>query len=340
MRFIELLENHPYFEVTHLGASKRSAGHCFANICKWRSNRDMPASVRDLVVQECVPELFKNVDIVFSGLDSKVAGEVETAMSEYGIAVFSNAMNHRMDANVPLVAPFVNAHHMDALIPKQNKKGFIVTNPNCTTNGLVTALKPLHDAFHVEAVVVSTMQAVSGAGYGNLDAVTMIDNVVPYIGGEEEKVETEPSKILATVSGDTGELLFDDIAVSAHCNRVNVTDGHTETVSIRFAQEGPRPSPEEIETILSAYSPPIANLGLPSCPDKTIVVRQEENRPQPRFDRDCGNGFTLSVGRVRDCPILDTKLVLVSHNTIAGAAGGSILNAEYCVAKNLIPSKN
>lgn len=283
-----------------------------------------------------------------------MAGGIEESFALEGFPVFSNARNHRQSPRVPLVSPMVNAEHLEQMVPiqqAQHRGGYIVTNPNCTTTGLVrrlaapqalltfrllqaVALKPLHEAYGLEKVMVFTMQAVSGAGYPGLAAIDMIDNVVPYIGNEEEKVQSEPLKMFGTWNAEAKSVTPAEIAISAHCNRVPVTDGHTETVSIAFKRK-PK-SLEEVRDVLAGYMPRVMERPLPSLPERPIEVAADADRPQPRLDRGAGNGFTTVVGRLRHCPLFDLKLVLVSHNTIAGAAGGALLNAEFATDQGLV----
>lgn len=332
-RFIQLLENHPWFEITALAASERSAGKPYVDsmIGRWKMETPIPAAVAGMEVRECTPDL--NCRLVFSALDSSIAGPVEEAFGQTGYVVSSNSKNHRMDEDVPLLIPEVNGDHLD-IVEEQKKrrncKGFIVTNPNCSTIGLVMALAPLHQKYRLKKVMVTTMQALSGAGYPGVPSLDILDNVLPFISGEEPKVEIEPRKILGTV--ENSRFVFADFVVSAACNRVHVKDGHLECVSIELAH---KPSLAELKEALRAYNP-LAGYGLPLAPAHPIVVREEENRPQPRFDRDEGKGMACIVGRIRECPILDYKFVVLSHNTIRGAAGAAILNAEYMKVKGML----
>ena len=335
-RFVQLLSRNPWFELTALAASDRSTDRRYAQACTWRISADIPATARDLPVQPCEPGL--PCDAVFSALPSSVAGPVEEAMAAEGYAVFSNASAHRMDPDVPLLIPEVNGAHA-ALIAAQRAhrgwtKGLLVTDPNCSTVGLTLALKPLHDAFGVTQVMVTTMQALSGAGYPGVPALDALDNVIPYIGGEEEKMATEPLKLLGTLEEARGEVIPAEMVISAACNRVATRDGHLEAVSVKLAQ------PATLEDLVAAWegfaSEPAA-LGCPSAVQAPIIVRREPDRPQTYLDRDAGNGMAITIGRVRSCPVLDWKFVVLAHNTIRGAAGGSILNAEYLMAKGLLP---
>jgi aspartate-semialdehyde dehydrogenase len=284
-----------------------------------------------MVVKECRPDL--DCRIVFSALDANVAGPIEEEFARAGYMVSSNSKNHRMDDDVPLLIPEVNADHT-AIIEQQKKryhgKGYIVTNPNCSTIGLVLALAPIHKSYGITKIMVTTMQALSGAGYPGVASLDIIDNVIPFIGGEEAKVESETLKLLGTMNGN--RFHFADIKVSASCNRVNVKDGHLESVSIEMKR---KPSIEELIHTLREFNP-LQGLQLPFAPPQPIMVRDEENRPQPRYDRDAGKGMACVVGRVRKCPVLDYKFTILSHNTIRGAAGAAILNAEYLKVKGLL----
>ncbi|MBS1251036.1 MAG: Aspartate-semialdehyde dehydrogenase 2 [Anaerolineales bacterium] len=332
-RFVQLLDGHPWFEISALAASNSSAGNSYADACAWRVSSDMPAAVRDLEVLPVEPG-FK-ADIVFSALPSSVAGPVEEAFAEAGYIVCSNASSHRMDSDVPLIIPEVNPQHL-SLIPHQQRrrgwdKGYIIANPNCSTIHLVLALKPVQDAFGIERVMVTTMQALSGAGYPGVSSLDIVDNVVPYIGGEEEKVETEPLKLLGRFDGEGIE--FADITISAQANRVATIDGHLEAVSVDLAQQAPI---EDVMAALGEFRAEPQELGLPSAPERPIVVRPEPDRPQPRLDRMAERGMAAVVGRVRECPVFDVKFAVLGHNTIRGAAGASILNAELLVAKGYL----
>ncbi|TPX58943.1 hypothetical protein PhCBS80983_g02754 [Powellomyces hirtus] len=342
-RFIQLLEGHPYFYVAALGASPRSAGKAYSDAASrsWKQSTAIPAEVASLIVQSCEVQNFKQCRVIFSGLDSDVAGEIETAFLKAEFAVFSNAKNHRMDPIVPLVVPVVNSAHLD-IIPHQRsvhglKKGFLVTNANCSTTGLVVALKALQDAFGpLSRVVVTTMQAISGAGYPGVPSLDILGNIVPYISGEEDKLETECAKILGATNSDaTGFTAPAELKVSASCNRVPVIDGHMESVMVEFAKR-PAPSVDQITAALKSYTSDAQKLGVPSAPENPIIVKSEADRPQPRLDIMVGNGNAIAVGRIRECNIFDVKFSLLSHNTILGAAGSSIMNAEIAVAKNLI----
>jgi aspartate-semialdehyde dehydrogenase len=334
-RFIQLLDGNPWFTVTAVAASERSVGLPYAQACTWRTSRDCPEAVRDLVVQPCAPGL--DCELVFSALPAGPARDVEEAFAAAGYGVLSNASSHRMDPDVPLLIPEVNSDHLRLIEVQRRKrgwgKGFIVTDPNCSTVGLTLALKPLHDAFGVRRVFVTTMQALSGAGYPGVPALDSLDNVIPYIGGEEDKMIQEPRKLLGTLAAEAEEVAQADIAISPACNRVAARDGHLEAVSVEFAT---KPSMAHVLAALRGFHSLPYALGCPSAVDPTIIVRDEPDRPQTQRDRDAGNGMAITVGRVRPCQIFDCKFVVLSHNTIRGAAGGAILNAEIMVAQGMI----
>ena len=326
-RFIQLLDHHPWFEIAWLAASDRSAGKLFGEACKWKLDTPLPAKIAAMTVQPNVPELaFGELPkIIFAALDADIARELEPKFAAAGCAVISNSSAFRMTADVPLVVPEVNVNHL-ALIEAQSWRketgGYIVTNPNCCAIGLVLALKPLHERFGIESLFVSTMQAVSGAGYPGVASLDILGNVVPYIKNEEEKLQEEVGKLLGCLSGAHIEML--DAKLSAHCNRVAVEDGHTECVSIKFKQRASR------EEILAAWAEfaPLDSAHLPTAPDQPVQYDASPDRPQPRLDRMRGQGMATTVGRLRECPLLDWKFVLLSHNTIRGAAGAALLNAE------------
>ncbi|PNP60078.1 hypothetical protein THARTR1_00102 [Trichoderma harzianum] len=341
-RFILLLQGHPTLELHAIGASSRSAGKKYKDAVRWKQASPI-GDVAEMVVRECRPEEFADCDVVFSGLDSDVAGDVEMAFLKAEIPVFSNAKNYRRDPLVPLVVPTVNLPHLD-LIPHQRsvhglKKGFLVCNSNCAVIGLVIPFAALQAAFGpISTVSIVTMQAVSGAGYPGVSSMDIMDNVVPFIQGEEDKLETEARKILGAIDGSrTAFVEQEALRVSASCNRVAVMDGHTACVSLKFERQPP-PSPEECKAALRAYVSEAQKVGCPSAPNPPIKVFDEDDRPQPRLDRDLGRGYTVSVGRVRadESGIFDLKFVALSHNTVIGAAGSSILNAEAAILKGYI----
>lgn len=320
-RFAQLLENHPWFELIELCASEKSTGQKYREAVNWKVSSQIPQNVAGLKIKACKPNLKSK--LVFSALDSNVAGEIEENFAKKGYIVVSNSKNHRKDPDVPLLIPEVNPEHLSLIeVQKKRQKGFIVTNPNCTTVGLVMVLKPLHDLFGIKQVMVTTMQALSGAGYPGVSSLDILDNVIPHIGEEEEKVEEEPLKILGA-----------DFKISAHCNRVAVRDGHMESVEISFAK---KPSLEQVINAFEKFKSEPQKLKLPFAPKNPIVYRAEIDRPQPVLDRDTQKGMSVIVGRVRKANILDVKLTLLVHNTIRGAAGAAILNAELLKAKGYL----
>jgi len=331
-RFVQLLADHPWFKVTALAASDASAGRPYGETCQWVLPTAMPEAVRDVVVRPV--HQAPDCSLVFSALPADAAGPVEENLADSGIAVCTNASAHRMDVDVPLLIPEVNSKHT-ALIEAQRRRrhgpGFIVASANCSATQLAVALKPLHDAFGLRQVSVVTMQAVSGAGYPGLPALDILGNVIPFIAGEEDKMEAEPRKLLGEL--DDGQIRPAPFPVSAQCNRVPVRDGHTECVSVRLERKA---STEEVIAVLKAFSGPREVAELPSSPASPILVRKEDNRPQPARDRDTGAGMCVTVGRVRTCPVLDFKFVVLGHNTVRGAAGGSIHNAELLVAQGWV----
>jgi aspartate-semialdehyde dehydrogenase len=328
--FIYLLKDHPWFEITEVAASEKSSHKTYyeAVLGRWRFSSDIPDNVKNLEVKECKPKL--DCDIVFSALDASIAREIEEDFAKNGYGVLSNASSHRMDEDVPLVIPEINPEHLELLdVQKRNRKwdGFIVTNANCTTTHLVLTLKPIHDEFGLEKVFVTSMQALSGAGYPGVASLDIIDNVIPFIRNEEQKVETETLKILGKFKNNKIEMA--NIAISAHCNRVNVRDGHTECVSVKLS------SNVTIDDLINAFERfnPLKEYKLPMAPSKPIVIKKEEDRPQPRLDREIEKGMASVIGRIRKCNVLDYKYVVLGHNLIRGAAGAAILNAEYMYYK-------
>lgn len=330
-RFIQLLHNHPWFNVTWLAASDRSAGKTYAEACQWRLETPLPERIARMTLQPNVPQA-AGADgssplpkIIFAALDSEVARELEPQFAAAGCAVISNSSAFRMAEDVPLVVPEVNLDHLE-MIEQQSWRadsgGYLVTNPNCSAIGLVLALKPLEERFGIESLLVTTMQAVSGAGYPGVASLDILGNVVPFIRNEEEKLEEECAKLLGRLRGGRVEML--DATVSAHCNRVAVEDGHTECVSIKLRKPATR------EEILAAWDgfQPLRAMHLPTAPESPVEFDEGIARPQPRLDRMRGNGMTATVGRLRPCKLLDWKFVVLSHNTIRGAAGAAVLNAE------------
>jgi len=332
-RFIQLLQNHPQFEITALAASDRSQGKSYVDACTWRLPGEMPDAVRQIAVQAPAPPL--DCDFVFSSLPTDVAKQAEEDFARAGYPVISNSSPHRMVADVPLLIPEVNPEHLELIDAQRTNRdynrGFIVTNPNCSAIAVVLALAPLHVKFGVTSCVVTTMQALSGAGYPGVASLDATDNVIPFIGGEEEKVEAETRKLLGTVS--QGEILDANMKVSAQCNRVNVTDGHMASIRVAFAK---KVSIEEVREALASFRAMPQQLNLHSAPARPVVVRDEIDRPQPRLDRDAGNGMSVTVGRISKDSVFDYRFVALGHNTIRGAAGAAILNAELLVAKGYL----
>lgn len=329
-RFIQLLEGHPQFEVSVLAASDRSQGKRFEDACKWRLDGEMPARVRDLEVQPPAPPL--NCDLVFSSLPGDIAREAEGSFAAAGYPVISNSSAFRMDEDVPLLIPEVNPEHLGLLEAQKQRNssgGFIVTNPNCSTIMVALALAPLHARFGVNAVAVTTMQALSGAGYPGVASLDIIDNVLPHIQGEEEKIESETKKILGRF--DEKSIAAAEMNVSAQCHRVNVADGHLGAIRVRLNKPA---TIGEVRKALSEFRALPQELGLHSAVESPIVVTEAEDRPQPRRDRDAGGGMSVTIGRLRTDNVLDYRFVALSHNTIRGAAGAAILNAELLIATN------
>jgi aspartate-semialdehyde dehydrogenase len=331
-RFIQLLEDHPWFEVAELVASDRSTGKHYADATDWRLTADLPRQAGALVVKDYDAALTSPV--AFSALPGEVAGEIEQRLAKAGHAVLSNSSTHRMEPDVPLVIAEVNPDHLVAIETQKANRGwagYIVTNGNCSAIHLTLTLKPLQDAFGLDAVMVTTMQAVSGAGYPGVPSLDMIDNVVPFISTEEEKMAEEARKFLGSWGTQFEQA---DFVLSASCNRVPVRDGHTEAVSVRFRKAA---SVDEVAEVLRSFRGKPQELQLPSAPERPIVLRSEKNRPQPVLDRDAEKGMASTVGRLRECPVLGIKYTLLGHNTIRGAAGASILNAELLRAEGLLP---
>ncbi|HEY9152839.1 MAG TPA: aspartate-semialdehyde dehydrogenase [Anaerolineales bacterium] len=332
-RFISLLDKHPWFKVVALAASDRSIGQPYAQVCRWVLNDPMPEYARNLVVVPATPEAV-NAKIVFSALPADLAKDLEPQFAQAGFAVCSNASSYRRADDVPLLLPEVNADHIQLVKQQRQQRawsGCITTNPNCTSTGLTVALKALDDSFGVKKVFAVSLQALSGAGYPGVPSLDINDNVIPNIGGEEDKVEWEPRKMLGKLDGNKVELA--DIGFSAHTNRVAVTDGHTVCVSVELSHPA---EPEAAARAMREYRAPASARELPSAPRPVIEVREEADRPQPRLDRLTGKGMTTVVGRIRRDPLLTLKFVVLSHNTIRGAAGGSIYNAELLVKENLL----
>lgn len=334
-KFIRLLETHPWFTISSLGASKRSAGKKYKQAAHWIEKTELPSNASDIVVTECIPSEFADVDFVFSGLDSSVAGDIEKSFAEAGIPVISNAKNYRTHEQVPLLVPEVNPDHAE-LITKQsfskNGDGWIVTNPNCVSVPLSMSLKPLDDAFGIDSVVVTSMQSISGAGYPGVPSLDILANIVPYIGGEEDKVETESTKLLGRLNKNS--IAYRDFPIQATAVRVPTVDGHLLSVSVSLETK-----PESIDEVRKAFTDwknPIAELDLPSSPETPVRLYEEDRHPQPRLHADREGGMQTAVGRLRKAKVMDIGYVTMAHNTIRGAAGGAILNAELLAAKEYL----
>jgi aspartate-semialdehyde dehydrogenase len=330
--FVNFLQNHPWFEITWVGASDRSAGKKYCEATNWRLEGSMPATAAGLTVAECIPGAGAP-ELVFSAMDASVATEIERAFAEAGHTVVSNSKNHRMESDVPLLVPEINADHLRLLKAqkeRRNWKGQIVTNPNCSTVALTMGLAPLKP-FGIKAVLATTMQAISGAGYPGVPSMDILGNVIPFIGGEEEKMQVETQKILGSFAGD--HIVDLPAAVSAHCNRVPVVDGHTVAVSLTLDKNATR---AELLAAYRSFDALPQQKGLPSAPKPAVLYLDEDNRPQPRRDAMRGNGMTVTVGRLRECPVLGWKFVCMGHNTIRGAAGAAVLNAELMLEEGLI----
>lgn len=331
-RFVQLLADHPWFELTAVAASERSSHKRYADACGWHLNDAMPEMVREMQVLPVEPGL--DACIVFSALPVEMARQVEPQFAKAGYTVCSNTSAFRLDPNVPVIIPEVNAEHL-ALLKKQKEvygwDGLLITSPNCTTTGFVIPLKPLDIAFGLKKVIAVSMQAVSGAGYPGLSYLDIQDNVIPFIQGEEEKMEHESRALLGRMEGK--QRVDADFILSAQSNRVPVSEGHTICLSLELQAKA---SVGEIKEILGDFRSPIYRPGLPSMPRFPILVREEPDRPQPRKDRGAGDGMQVSVGRIRPCPVLDVRMVSVVHNTLRGAAKGAVLNAELLVAEGLV----
>ncbi|MDE1849170.1 MAG: aspartate-semialdehyde dehydrogenase [Candidatus Micrarchaeota archaeon] len=330
---VQLLDNHPWFEVTELAASENSAGKSYEDVMRmrWSAGSEIPEYARGMIVKEAGTT--PDCNLVLSALDSKVAGPIEEGLAKAGYAVSSNSRNHRMFDDVPLLIPEINANHIN-LIKKQQKErgweGFIVTDPNCSAMQLCIALKPLQDAFGLESVMITTMQALSGAGYPGVPSMDIMDNVIPFIGDEEEKLQSEPLKILGSFAKD--RIRPANFKISAQCNRVAVRHGHMETVNVKLSRKA------DEDKIIKAFESfkPLKEMGLPSAPERPIVYMRNENRPQPKLDANIENGMASVVGRLRKCSILDYKFIVLGHNLVRGAAGAAILNAELLKAKGYV----
>jgi aspartate-semialdehyde dehydrogenase len=329
--FVKFLQNHPWFEITWLGASDRSAGKPYREATSWRLNGAMPASVEHIQVEECKRGSAPN--LLFSAMDASVATEIEREFAQAGHVIVSNSRNHRMEPDVPLLIPEVNPDHLKIIPHQQRQRGWtgqIATNPNCSTMVLAMALAPLKQ-FGITRVIATTMQAISGAGYPGVASMDINANVIPFVGGEEEKMQQETQKILGEFAGDTLKPL--NAKVSAHCNRVPVVDGHTVAISVEFERKA---SKDDILRALIEYRGIPQERQLPSAPPRPIIYMQEADRPQPRRDAERERGMATFVGRLRECPVLDYKFVALSHNTIRGAAGAAVLNAELMYSEGLL----
>jgi aspartate-semialdehyde dehydrogenase len=331
-RFVQMLEHHPWFEVTWLAASDRSEGRQYAEAARWRLKSAIPPPVAEMVVSPAKPEGAPKV--IFAALDASIAAELEPKFAEAGCAVVSNSSALRMQKDVPLVIPEVNPDHIKLLECQSWRRksgGFVVTNPNCSAIGLVMALAPLERQFRLETVMAVTMQAISGAGYPGVASLDILSNVIPYIAKEEEKMEEETRKLLGAVNGS--RVVMGGFGMSAQCNRVAVEDGHTESVSVKLKQKA---APETIIAAWNQFRSLPQELRLPSAPEQPVRYLGSQDRPQPRFDVDAGQGMTATVGRLRPCAVLDWKFTVLSHNTIRGAAGAALLNAELLKAQGYI----
>ncbi len=331
-RFVQLLQGHPWFELTALVASERSAGRPYAEACHWVIEDEMPQELKGWVVRGLDDPI--DAQLVFSALPSSVAGPVEERLAREGYIVCSNASSHRMAPDVPLLIPEVNPDHVELIDVQRKQRGWsgaIITNPNCTSTPITMAFRPLLDAFGIRKAFVVSMQALSGAGYPGVPSYDAVNNVIPFIGGEEPKVETEPQKMLGTLRD--GAVIAAGFPISAQCNRVAVLEGHTVCISVELERKAPL---EDVVEAMQRFRGVPQALQLPTAPQQPVVVLQADDRPQPRRDVDVGGGMPTIVGRVRSCPIFDYRFISMSHNTIRGAAGGSVLNAELMVAKEYI----
>ena len=331
-RLVQLLEHHPWFEIGFLAASEKSAGKTYQEACNWKLASPMPALFREMIVEKIGEPPRRQEKLVFSSLDASIATEVEDAFARAGHAVISNSSAYRMHEDVPLLIPEINADHMALLeTQKKNRNGFIITNPNCSATALALALAPLDQQFGIEAVFVTTAQAVSGAGYPGVASLDVLGNVLPFIPNEEEKIERETKKIFGKISD--GLVVSHPMKISAQSTRVPVIDAHTEMVSVKLKRTA---RPEEVRELFLRYRCKYSGHDLPSAPAKPVIVRDEADRPQPRLDAEAARGMATVVGRIRKCPVFDVKFVLVGHNTIRGAAGAAILNAELLKAEGYL----
>lgn len=334
-KFIRLLQDHPWFTIHSLGASERSAGKPYIEATNWIEATAMPESVRKIVVKNCTAKEFAGVDFVFSGMDASVAGDIELEFAKAGIPVISNARNFRTDPTVPLLVPEVNPDHTELIHQQKFTKdgsGWIVTNPNCVAVPLTMSLKPLHDEFGIKSVILTSMQAVSGAGYPGVPSLDILGNVVPLISGEEPKIHAEPLKVFGTLKD--GKLTHAEIPIQATATRVPTINGHLLSVTVGLNKK-PSSSEEAIRAV-KEWKSPIAKYNLPTAPDFPIFYHDDERYPQPRLHADSERGMRTAVGRIRTSNVLDLTFVAMAHNTVRGAAGGAILNAELLVAKGFI----
>lgn len=335
-KMIQGLVGHPWFRIAEVAASERSSGRKYRGAARWMQQSPIPDGVADFEVKSATPDL--DCDFVLSALDSSVAGPIEEDFARAGYPVISNSRNHRMDEDVPLVIPEINPDHLDLIPWQKERRGFkggcLVTNPNCSTVGLAMALKPLENAFGVAEVFVVTMQALSGAGYPGVASLDAMENVIPFISGEEEKMQTEPRKILGRLARNA--IQFAEFKISAQCNRVPVIDGHLESVSVKLKK---RTSAADVSEALASFTGEPQKLGLPTAPAHPILISSEADRPQPRRDRDAGRGMSVTIGRIRPCDLLDFKFTVLVHNTVRGAAGAAILNAELLADRGLLPHR-
>ncbi len=333
-RFVQLLADHPWFEVTVITGSERTVGRPYGEGVNWKLLGEPPPKIANLIVQPTAPGL--GVQVLFSALPTPEAKELEPAFAKAGHIVLTNASPYRMDPYVPLLIPEVNPDHT-GIIPHQREtygwEGYIVANANCSTTSVVLPMQILHQAYGLETAVIVTMQAISGAGYPGVASMDILDNVIPYIGGEDSKVESEPRKLCGTYT--SGKIQLADFVVSAQTNRVPVFDGHLGSVSVRLKQSA---SSEDVIALFQQWQPPAVCRDLPSMPEPVLIYRPEQDRPQPRLDRDAGNGLAWTVGKVRPCPVNNIRFLSLAHNTLRGAASGSVLNAELLVNEGFITS--
>ena len=331
-RFVQLLSEHPWFEISALASSERSAGKIYAEACHWRLEGDMPAKAAGMMVLPTLPPL--DADVVFSALPADVAKEIEPNFAQAGYTICSNSSAFRYDDDVPVIIPEINAEHLVMLDQQKEKKGWsgkLVTSPNCTTTGAVFPMKPINDIFGIEKVFLVSMQAVSGAGYPGLSYLAIADNVIPLIGGEEKKLELESRLLLGQMQGK--QRMIAPMTISAQANRVSIIDAHTICLSLQLRKKA---SADEVREAIANYQWPDFAKKLPSAPVQPLILRSEEDRPQPLLDRMANKGMSVSIGRLRPCPIFDIRLVSVVHNTLRGAASGSILNAELLAAEGYL----